>query len=338
MKSSILPIGKLPADLLAQMLARAPIHDPRVLEGPGIGMDCAVIDNGDTCLVFKTDPITFVSDAIGWYVVQINANDIATAGAEPRWFLCTSLLPEGKTTPELVQHISDQIYQACREKNIAFVGGHTEITHGIDRPILVGTLVGEVARHRLVTPRGAAPGDAVLLTKGIPIEATAILAREFPQRLCGILSEEEITEAADYLFKPGISVVRDARLAQQAGRVTAMHDPTEGGLAASLWEVAEASGRRLVIDPSAIPIPSLSARICRVFDLNPLATIASGALLMTVESRDSAAICRALQSEGIDCRQIGRVEDGEFGAWTEENGVQTPLSRPQRDDIGKVYE
>jgi len=105
-----------------------------------------------------------------------------------------------------------------------------------------------------------------------------------------------------------------------------------------LWEVAEASGRRLVIDPSAIPIPSLSARICRAFDLNPLATIASGGLLMTVEAEDADAICQALQSEGINCRQIGRVEEGDFGAWTEENGIQTPLLRPQRDDIGKVYE
>ena len=338
MTAPILPIGKLPVELLTQIIARAPINDPRVLEGPGMGMDCAVIENGDTCLVLKTDPITFVSDEIGWYVVQINANDIATTGAEARWFLCTCLLPEGRTTPEMVKQISDQVYQACREMNIAYVGGHTEITHSIDRPILMGTLIGEVARENLITPRGAAPGNTVLLTKGIPIEATAILAREFPQRLQEVLSQEEIRQAADYLHNPGISIVPDARIARQAGRVTAMHDPTEGGLAASLWEVAEASGTRLMIDLAAIPIPVLSARICQAFGLNPLATIASGALLMTVESPDAAAICQALQMAGIDCSVIGRVEAGEFGAFTQQDGVQTPLPRPQRDDIGLVYE
>jgi hydrogenase maturation factor len=116
--SSSLPLGKLPPRLLAQLLAQAPISDPRVLLKPGIGLDCAVIDLGDTLLVFKSDPITFATDEIGWYLVQVNSNDIATTGATPRWLMVTMLLPEGKTTPDLVMQINQQLVAACQEKGI----------------------------------------------------------------------------------------------------------------------------------------------------------------------------------------------------------------------------
>ena len=160
------------------MLNKAPIFDNRVLFGPGIGRDCAVVDAGKNLLVFKSDPITFTADQIGWYAVQVGANDIATMGALPRWYLATLLLPEGKTDSSLVENITEQIFAACREMEISLIGGHTEITYGIDRPILVGTMIGEVARHELVTPQGIHAGDHILLTKGVPIEGTAILARE----------------------------------------------------------------------------------------------------------------------------------------------------------------
>ncbi len=178
-------------------------------------------------------------------------------------------LPEHGTTAESIQHIAREIDAACREIGVAIIGGHTEITHGLHRPILAGTLVGEVERRRLVTPRGARPGDSVLLTKGVPIEATAILAQEFPERLTGALSAEELRQAQSFLREPGISVLRDAQIALAAGKVTAMHDPTEGGLVTALWELAQASGRKLWFDPSAVPVPTLAARVCRVFGLEP---------------------------------------------------------------------
>jgi len=332
---STLPLGKLPPDLLASLLAKAPINDPRVIIGPGIGMDCAVIDLGSQVLVIKSDPITFATDDIGWYAVQINANDVATTGATPRWMLATLLLPEKQTTPALAEQIFDQLARAAGEQNISLVGGHTEVTYGLNRPILVGTLIGEVQREQLVIPSAVQPGDRLLLTKGVPVEGTALLAREFPHRLRPILSEAEIAEAAGYLYQPGISVVRDARIATHAGHVTAMHDPTEGGLASALWELAEASGRSLWFDPQAVPVPPLSRRVCDAFGIDPLATIASGALLMAVAGQDAAAIASALRAEGIPCAEIGRVQDGAPGVWVAEG---TPLPRPLRDEIAKIYE
>jgi len=333
-----LPLGKLPPELLARIIARAPISDERVILGPGIGLDCAVIDLGNSLLTIKSDPITFAVDEIGWYAVQINANDIATTGAVLRWFVATVLLPEGNTDEALVDDISTQMFDACRELGISFIGGHTEITHGIQRPIITGTLIGEVARERLVTPRGASPGDRILLTKGVPIEATAILAREFPHRLEAVLGSEVLREAAGYLHEPGVSVVRDARIAVEAGRVTAMHDPTEGGLAMALWELSEACGHSLLVDTHKVTIPEVSARICQVFGLDPLATIASGALLLTVAADEASAVCQALNDEGIQCAEIGRVEDGPVAVWDARTGSREKLTRPERDDITKAYE
>ena len=334
----LLPVGKLPVELLAGLLGQAPIQDPRVVIGPGVGLDCAVVDVGDRLLVFKSDPITFASDEIGWYLVQVNANDIATTGARPCWLLVTLLLPEGQTTAELVEEISGQIHRACGEIGVSVIGGHTEITHGLARPIIVGTMIGEVARDRLVTPRGAVPGDRLLLTKGVPIEATAILAREFPERLAQDLSPAEVEQASNFLFDPGISVLRDAQIATQAGQVTAMHDPTEGGLAAALWELAQACGHSLIVEPAAVPVPSLSVRICKALNLDPLAAIASGALLLTAPAEQTSQIRRALEQEGIACAAIGAVEAGPAAVWQKRTTGRQTWPRPARDEIARIYE
>ncbi len=143
------------------------------------------------------------------------------------------------------------------------------------------------------------------MTKGVPIEGAALLAREFGDQLVKagmtgepILDAAGLETARKFLFDPGISVVRDAQIAMRAGRVHAMHDPTEGGLAGALWELADASRHRLVIDPRTVPVPPLAQRICDAFDADPLATIASGALLLAVHAEDSKAIQAALQAEG----------------------------------------
>ena len=297
-----------------------------------------MVELGATCLVFKSDPITFATDEIGWYAVQVNANDIATTGAVPRWFLVTALLPEEQTMPADVERIGQQLFAACRALEISVIGGHTEITYGIDRPILAGTMIGEVPRDELITPQGASPGDHILLTKGVPIEGTAILAREFPDRFKDICTPPEIQTASTYLYDPGISVVKDARIAVRAGNITAMHDPTEGGVAGALWELAEACEHTLIIDPQAIPVSSISKKICTAVDINPLETIASGALLLTCPPEDESIICDALQREGIACIAIGRVKAGPPQVWQEISGNRNLLQRPERDEIARVFE
>jgi hydrogenase expression/formation protein HypE len=333
-----LPVGKLPPDILVKHLKQAPMFDERILLGPGLGLDCAVIDYGGRYLVFKTDPITFATDQIGWYAVQVNANDIVTCGAVPRWMLLSVLLPEGKTSSRVVDQVFTQAFNACRQYEISVIGGHTEITNGLDRVILVATMIGEVERENLVTPRGARPGDRVLLTKGVPIEATALVARECGGLLGDAFKLEEIDQAIHFLYEPGISVYKEARIALCSGGVTAMHDPTEGGLAAALWELAEASQASIIIDTRVIPVPGISRRICDFLDIDPLAAIASGALLLTVTEERAASVQSALENAGILCAQIGKVEPPPVSVFDISKGSRHIMPRPERDAIARLFE
>jgi len=338
MNDKILPLGKLPTPVLARLLTRAPVDDPRIVVGPGIGLDCAVVEVGDTLLVCKSDPVTFVTDGVGRYLVQVNANDIATTGAVPCWLLVTLLLPEHSTTVESAERLLEEIYAVCRAQVISVIGGHTEITRGIDRPLAVGMLLGTVKRDKLITPKGAQAGDRLLLTKSVPIEGTSILARECAERLCSMLSEEELIVAQNFLADPGISVVPDARIALGAGAVTAMHDPTEGGLSAALWELAEASGRSLHVDLARVPVAPVSAKICAVFGIDPLETIASGALLIAAPPGDAPRIRRALGDAGIPCHEIGEVGDGPPAVYRRTASGEACLAWPERDGVARVFE
>ena len=206
--------------VLERLLRQNSITDPRVIVGPSIGEDAAVIDTGGPrYLVAKTDPITFTADQIGWYAVHINANDIATMGARPVWFLATLLLPQNLTTEGVAEKIFRDVLEACQMIGVSLVGGHTEITHGLTRPIVVGQMLGEVDKNRLVRTNGARPGDVIILTKGIAIEGTAIIARERADEVARILGKEALARCQNFVFRPGISVLKDAVIATESGEI-----------------------------------------------------------------------------------------------------------------------
>ncbi len=335
------PPGKLPNSILETLLKRAErlTHDPRVLVGPRIGEDAAVLDYGDTCLVVTSDPITFASDQLGWYAVQVNANDVAVRGARPRWFLAVLLLPEHQTGDDLVSTIFDQIYAACEAIGCSVVGGHTEITIGLNRPLVVGQMLGEVVRDQLVTTAGAQVGDALLLTKGIAIEGTALLARECEPRLKARgISDDLLRRAKNLLFAPGISVVSDALIANKAARVHAMHDPTEGGLATGIAELAQAASVGVWIERGAIPILGECTAICSALGIDPLGTLASGALLLAVPSADAARVVEALIQARIPCAQIGQVVPREEGLKLKTQYGTADLPTFERDEIARALE
>jgi len=338
-----LPLGKLPASLLENIINQTSAKDSRLLLGPGIGNDCAIIAYNDRLLAIKSDPITFTSDQIGWYVVQVNANDIATTGAKPCWMLVTILLPSESTSANEVTRIQKQLDEACQEIGVSIVGGHTEITYNLDRPIVVGTMIGEMNLDQMVTPKGIHPGDKLLLTKGVPIEATAILASEFSNELKEIahgINQADIDTARNFLYDPGISVLRDAQTAINSGEVHAMHDPTEGGLYASAWELAHASGCSLWVDPLHVPVLPLAKRFCEALQIDPLGSIASGALLIATPEPDSSTICSALLDDGIPCVEIGGVlERCEQPKVYIGPGTDAPmLPYKQTDEIARLYE
>jgi hydrogenase maturation factor len=329
-------VGKLPNDLLASLLGKVQSRDPRVVLGPGIGRDAAVIDNGGPkLLVAKTDPVTFASDLIGWYAVNVNANDIACMGARPAWLMTTILLPDGASA-QLAETIFDQVTQACEALEIELVGGHTEITYRLDRPIVVGALLGEVERDRLVRPDGARPGDALILTKGIAIEGTAVLAREAVDELRRAgMTPSDIDAGKAYIFDPGISVVKEAIAAGKAVRVHAMHDPTEGGLATALYEMAAASGTGVSVHDERIRILPATRRLCDAAGLDPMGLLASGALLLAVADEDATKALESIRSAGVPAERIGTLLHQEDGVIMEGNIKPRPVPRFARDEVAR---
>jgi hydrogenase maturation factor len=335
---NVLPVGKLPPELLQALLDRHPVKDPRVVVGPRLGEDAAVLDMGTRYLVASTDPITFAAEDVAWYALQVNANDVAVRGARPRWFLATLLLPEHRSTEAAVTSLFDALGEACAELEVSLVGGHTEVTPGLDRPVVVGTMLGEVEREGLVTTGGAREGDALVLTKGIPLEGAALVARDYgAEALRRGVPSEVVERARRFLRRPGLSVVPEALLACRVARVHAMHDPTEGGLATALWELAEAAGVGVRVDRSAILVLPEGEVLCRAFDLDPLGTLASGALLLALDPGDVPAVVRALAGAGIAARQIGEVVGRAQGVALVEGTRPRPLARFARDEITKLW-
>jgi hydrogenase maturation factor len=310
-----------------------------VLIGPGVGHDVAVVACGGANLAIKADPITFATDRLGWYAIHVNANDLATVGAEPKWFLATLLLPEGESDAALVGRIMADMVEAADGIGVAIVGGHTEITPATTKPVVIGAMVG-VVHGDVVRPDGLTPRDEILLTKGMAVEATAIIARELPERLRSAgLSQTEIERAAGYLSTPGISVLKDSQLARRAGTVHAMHDATEGGVATALDEMAEAAHVGLEVDGGALAaaVSPLTERVCRAVGLDPRGAISSGALLIGLPQESIERVESALGAAGLSAHRIARVVEGPVGC-----RYAAPEDRPwprfARDEIARLFD
>jgi hydrogenase expression/formation protein HypE len=330
-----LPLGKLRPALLRELLARHATPDPRVVVGPRVGEDAAVLDMGDRYLVATTDPITFVTEDFGWYALVVNANDLAVRGATPRWFLATCLLPEGRTSESDVTALFAQLGSACDRQGVALVGGHTEITPGLERPIVVGTMLGEVDRARLVTTGGARPGDVLVLTKGVPLEGTSIIARaradELRARgyddawlarargtLAGSRSCRRRSWPRSWSGSTRCTIRRRGAWRRRCGS-----SPTQPGWAWS-WR------------PSGSRCWPRGPRSAGSFGLDPLGTIASGALLVALGPTDAGILLHALAREDIEAAFIGRVVPREAGVVLTRGGQPGPLPRFDQDEITRL--
>jgi hydrogenase expression/formation protein HypE len=329
--------GKIPTSVLIRnVFCYKGINDRSVIMGSSVGEDAALVSLGKNVLVLTTDPVTGTSSDIGWLAVHVNANDVACRGAKPRWFLCDLLLPEGSGA-SLVSTIMRQVDKAAKQVGVAVVGGHTEVTPGLKRPMLAGYMVGLVARNRFVTSGGARPGDRLIMTKTVGIEGTAVLASDFAQRLRPKLGDRQLKRARN--LRSLISVVDDALIAVQAGGVTAMHDPTEGGLLQGVWELAEASNVGFVIHESLVAIRSETKVTCSALGVNPLRLMSSGCLLIAAKRRKSRLILRRLESNGIQASVIGTITSLTQGRkMILRNGESMEIHAYERDELYRTIE
>ncbi len=330
--------GKLPHPLLAELLCNTGSNDPRVLVGPEVGEDCAVVKVGDRLLVAKSDPITFATDRIGWYAVQVNANDVACAGADPSWFLPTVLVPTS-FTPNDVRQLFVEISAACAELGVAIIGGHTEVTIGIERPIVAGTMLGEVSNPDVLVKTGdARDGDSIVLTTGLAIEGTSILATECADALrdAGV-DRDTIDRAATYLDDPGISIVSAAKALRDSAGVHSLHDVTEGGVVTALREVAWASGLGVVFEAESAPVLPECEAICGALGINPLGLLGSGALIATMPAIEVPKAFRALDALGITGWEVGQMLEREDGFWLIDRQGEHELPEFERDELARYF-
>lgn len=333
----LLNIGKLPGQLLDRLVdTYRTISDPDVLVTPGYGRDAAAIDVGGAApIIVKSDPITFTTDSAARYLVAVNANDIACLGGIPRWFSVVLLLPV-KTRTSDVEELFADLQAACNEAGVSVIGGHTEVTSGVTRPLFVGTMLGIAGPRGVLVPGGAKAGDDLLLTKWIGIEGAALLARERTRELTAALGAALTTRAAKLLRHPGIAISNDAQAVLEVDGVTALHDPTEGGVATAIHELASASGCGAEVLASAIPILPETRAICDHFGIDPLGLLSSGTLLVAVQPHRRPSVERAATNRGIPIAHIGKITDSTQGITMIGEQGRTDLRRFDSDEVTRV--
>lgn len=300
--------------------------------GPGVGEDAAAIaltGFEDGWLVATTDPITLTGSDIGRYAVAINANDLAAMGVAPRWFLSTLLLPEGTRESE-VRALFAETSAALEELGVAWIGGHTEVTSAVAQPVVVGQMLGVAEAGRVLSSAGLEPGDVLVQVGEVPIEAAAVLAAECAALLGDVLPEQ-VERAREAVASPGILVVEAGLLAAELGAVAA-HDPTEGGLATGIRELAEASGVRLELDEDAVAWFEPGVAVCRAVGADPWGALASGTLLAGFRPEDVARTLEGFEQRGFVASAVGAASAGE--------GVQFStgdvLPSFERDEVARV--
>lgn len=326
-----LRVGKLPPDLLGRLLAQVGPHSADVLLGPTVGEDACALETHTGLLVAAADPVTMTGRDVGRHAVIVNANDVAVTGVRPRWFLATLLLPPG-STPADVEAIMTGIRAGLAEVGAALVGGHTEVTPVVSAPVVSGVMLGTSTTRDFVSTGGARPGDVVVQVGVAPVEGAAVLAVEAAARLSAV-SADVVHAAAAAVDSPGISVV-DAALAAAELGATALHDPTEGGLASGLHELAAASRVRLRVDPTRIVWFEPGLAVCAAVGADPMAVLASGCLLATFEASRAGHAVDALRAHGWPVERIGTAE---VGSGVEDMAGRA-LSWPDRDEVSRLLE
>ncbi len=315
--------GKLPPDLLREVLGGRSALPKEVRVAPALGEDAAVICVEAGCLVVAADPITLTGEGVGWSAVAVNANDVAVMGVRPRWFLTTLLLPVG-TTESDVRRLFSELDVAAGDLEVALVGGHSEITGAVRRPVVSGVMLGLGDPDRIVRTAGASPGDVLVQIGEAPIEGAAVIS-------ASITSRSQWPPAGEAV--PSICVVEPALAAAALG-ATAMHDPTEGGLAAGLHEIAVAGGVGVVIDRRQVAWHPAGLAIVEAVGADPWSTLASGTVLATFRPSDADRAVRELRIGGHVAAVLGLITEGE--GVTDVSG--SPITWPDRDEVARLLE
>ncbi|MDD5556987.1 MAG: AIR synthase-related protein [bacterium] len=301
-------MSKFPLRVLREnVYAFTGVSDPDVMLGAAFGEDAAMVRVGGDILLSHVDPIVGAVEGIGYLAVHVACNDIAARGIPPRWILLLIMVPRLEDA-ETVGRVMADCRRAADEIDVSIIGGHTGYSSGISRPLAAVTALGVAGGRTPILTAGARIGDVVLVTKGVALEGTAILAQDFAGTAKRLgLGEEEIAGARRFIDM--VSVIPEALdLAEQGAH--AMHDATRGGLLETLLEIAHLSNVGIEIDASSIPVDPLVARFAGAFGFDPLRMISSGTLAATVPPEQAAAALERVRARHVVCAAIGTVVEG----------------------------
>ncbi|MBE5816153.1 MAG: AIR synthase [Clostridiales bacterium] len=322
-------IGKLTnEELKHHVLDRLSVPRSKVLAGPGVGADCAVLDlDGDAC-VLSSDPITGTDRDIGVIALNVACNDIAAAGATPVGVMVTLLIPPRATMDELDAIVED-IVKTASALSIDVLGGHTEVTDAVTRTVASVTAIGKRPSKGFKESFTPMDGDSIIMTKSVGLEGAAIIAREYSRAMEKRLTADELNEAREYINS--ISVVRDGAIGAKNGAYL-MHDVTEGGILGAVWELCSNLGKGATVYEDKILITDVVKKICSACRVNPFKLISSGCMLML--ARDGEKVVNALQGDGINAAVIGNIKS-EGLTLVNKNGSEE-IMPPAQDEIYSV--
>lgn len=324
-------IGKIQETILKRsVLKQLKVRRKEIITGPNIGEDCSIGQFAqDELFALSCDPITGAIKDIGSLAVHITANDLAASGAEPIGIMLTILLPDGFLEDDLKKILKD-VNNVCEELNIQVMGGHTEVTAAVNKPILSVTGIGKIKKDKFMSSKNVKVGQDVIMTKWAGLEGTAIIANEKEEELIAYYNSEFIEDAK--ALGKYISVIPESKIALDFG-ATIMHDVTEGGIFGALWEIAANARKGIEINLDKIPIKQETIEICEYYELNPYKLISSGSMLIVADN--GSLLVDKLISNGVYASVIGKITGGNDRVVIQEETIRA-LEPPKTDELYKV--
>lgn len=329
----MLKTGKLDSELLEKIVFNnITFKRPEVITRPGIGEDCAVVDFGSYECIMSTDPITAAISDIGRLSIHISCNDIASNGVQPLGIMLAVMLPEG-TTEEQIEEMMRQAGEASEALGVEIIGGHTEITPAVTKPVIVSTAIGRGEKWASQNTENMKPGDYIMITKSAGLEGSGIIACDFEQQLENVLTKEEIQEAKELLNH--VSVVTEGVAAGKIG-THGMHDVTEGGVLGAVWEMCQIAGTGAEVWVDKVPVKPVTKKICDYFDIDYLRLISSGCMVIMVAPEKKELMARTMEEAGIEASYIGVIKEADKGICMNVDGELIEIAPPASDELYKV--
>ena len=328
--------GKIPNQILQTLLNKYITCDESVIIKPKTGVDCTVIKTGSSTIAAKADPITLVGEDLGFYLVHINANDLAVTGTIPKWLLTTLLFPKGTYLPEVEQAFAG-ISKECRKMGVNWAGGHTEISTGVKNVIVCGFMLGKPVKKISRQPR-IKPGDVLVLVKEIGIEAASVIAREKNDELKNKFTKNFLKTARNSIHSPGIGIYLQALLMWEQLNIKVMHDPTEGGISTAIYELAEAYETGFEIYEEKLSFYKPAVVLAKHFGLSPLGIISSGCILAVCPPEEGEKAKKIFLKKKIPCRVIGTVTERSKGVKLTGKRKTVDLPQFETDEISRLLQ